>query len=78
MTWDGKERRMSQFDSDIYQKIIETHTNVSNLVKTFDAHVILDDKRETEIKEKLDFHQKIVYGGVGIIVAVEFISKIFK
>jgi len=69
---------VSGFDQDIYNKIIETHTNVANLVKTFDAHVILDDKRDVEIRNRLEFHQKIVYGGIGIVVFVEVISKFIQ
>lgn len=75
MEYHGEERRkMSQFDPEIYQKIIETHTNVANLVKNFDAHVS-DDKKYWD---KIDTINIKIATWTGIGTAAGFvISKIF-
>ena len=76
MSYDGQERRrMNQFDQEIYQKIIETHTNVNNLVKNFESHVETDDNRFTEMKGTIEFHKKIIYGCLGVVFTLEFLSK---
>lgn len=56
----------------------EVHSDIKYLVKTMDAHVVLDDKRFDEVKGKLEFHQKIVYGCIGVFSAVEILFKFFK
>ena len=77
--YDGPERRkMSSFDQDTRVKISETHANVQNLVKNLDKHTELDDQRFLEVKTKIEFHQKIVYGGIGIVFAIEILSKLVK
>ena len=70
---------MSSFDQDIYQKIIETHTNVTNLVKNLDSH-ILDDKKYWEKIETINVKIAKWTGigtGVGSIIGF-VISKVFK
>ena len=79
MSYDGIERRQpSQMDLEIRDKVIETNADVKYLIKNFNDHVVLDDKRQIEVTSKLEFHQKIVYGGVGILAAVELLTKFIK
>lgn len=55
--------------------LIEIKGDVKHLVNTLKDHIISDDKVQKEIKSNLDFHQKIVYGGIGILGFVEFIRS---
>jgi len=61
---------MNQFDQEIYQKIIETHTNVNNLVKSFDAHVVLDEKNQVKTESSLDDLKEFKWKSVGIVGAI--------
>ena len=65
-------------DLELRDKIMETHGDVKHLVKNFEAHVIDDATNNKEIKGKLEFHQKVIYGGIGILGAIELISKFVK
>ena len=58
--------------------LAEIHADVKNLVKNFEAHVIDDKETAKEIKNTIDFHQKIVYGGIGILGAIEVIGRFVK
>ncbi|UOF78260.1 hypothetical protein [Caudoviricetes sp.] len=69
---------MSEVNSERDRLIIEMHSDLKHLVKNFDGHILLDDKRQQEITQKIDFHQRIVYGGIGIVVAIEFAMRLMK
>ena len=78
--WDGNERRkMGQFDQEIITKIVETHTNVANLVKNFDGHV-LDDKKYWDKVDSINVRiAKWTGAGTALGSAIGFIlSKIIK
>lgn len=66
--WDGKERRHDAQDHDT---LIEVVTILKRHVENFDAHVIQDDANFKTLN-------RIVYTGVGILVAIEFIFKIVR
>ena len=71
MVWDGFERRrVTQFDQEVYQKIIETHANVGNLVKNFDAHVEDDKIAQVNTNKALESLKEFKWKSVGIVGAV--------
>ena len=67
---------------EVYQKrdimLAEIHSDVKNLVKNFESHLIDDKETAKDIRDKIEFHQKIVYGGIGILGAIEVLSKFIK
>ena len=75
MTWDGKERRMPNDDHDV---LIEIKTDVKHIVSSLERHIKDDDIIQKQIKNDLLFHQKIVYGGVGIVGFIQFLSLVAK
>ena len=56
----------------------ETHSDVKHLVEWSKAHTADDDKRFKEVKADIETGKKLVWGGAGIIVALEFVMKLFK
>ena len=77
MTWDGKEERRKMSDDWIKRDRIlsEVHADVKHLIVKLEDHVKQDDKIQGEIKRDLMFHQKIVYGLVGVFLFIEFVLK---
>ena len=65
-------------DKETLKIIIETHNDVKHIVKKIDEHIVLDENRFKKINEDNDFLKKIVYGGIGILIFVEFIIKAIK
>lgn len=78
MNEDYKERRNTMFDKEFYDKMNEMHGDVKHLVTSLKHHVEEDEKVQGEIKRDLEFHQKLVYGGLGIVAFIEFIRPFFK
>lgn len=73
MTWDGKERRkVTDNDHDILIRIDANLTNHINLVS---RHVQEDEDRFSKVEKDLQFHNKIVYGALGVIVFLQIVSK---
>ena len=72
------DRRKGLMDLELRDKIIETHSDIKYLIKAFGEHIMSDDKRHAEISKKIEFHQKVIYGGVGILAAIELLNKILK
>lgn len=75
MAWDGENRRKEKDNNDL---LIEIHSDLRNFLKNFENHLREDRENFAEINKKLDFQQKIVYGGMGILLFVEFIVKVIK
>lgn len=74
--WNGEERRkMNQLDHDL---LIEIHSDIKHIASDLKDHVLLDDSRQLEIKSKLEFHQKVLYGIIGIVGFIELASKFIK
>lgn len=69
---------MSQSEIDRDRMITEMHSDLKHLVKNFDAHTVQDDTRQKEITGKIEFHQKIIYCGIGVIAFIEFFSRVIK
>lgn len=77
--WDGKDRRKHMsFEPDIRDKIIETHTDVKHLIKWSESHTKEDETRFEKINKDVDNGKKVVYGGIGGLMLLEFIMKFFK
>lgn len=79
MSWDGIERRkVSRMEDAIRDKIIETHTDVKHITEWAKNHTIDDDKKFATITSDINNGKRIIWGGVGIISAVELIMKFIK
>jgi len=73
----GKERRKMSDDWVTRDRLLtEVHSDVRNLVSKLSDHVKQDDNVQTEIKRELKFHNKIIYGALGILAALNLITKI--
>lgn len=73
----------SSIDQELRDKIIETHTDVKNLVKNFDAHVIEDRDYQKKTNQELEtlksFRWKVAGGVLVAVFAVDFLLKtVFK
>jgi len=76
LTLDSNERReMSSSDHDL---LIGISGDVKHIREWTDVHDKKDDSRFAKVERDLEFHRKIVYGGIGIVVFVEFIMKFLK
>ena len=71
----GEERRMANDDHDI---LIEIRGDVKNLVSNFNAHLVDDKHSFTKVAKDQDFTNKIFYGGMGVILFVEFYLKVIQ
>ena len=74
MTWDGSDRRQNENNN----LLVEIHSDLRHLVKSYDKHIEEDKQNFSSIGNKVEFQQKITYGGLGIILFVEFITKFIK
>lgn len=63
---------MTQEDHDL---LIEIKSDVKHIREWTGVHDDKDDRRFAKVEKDLDFHRKIVYGGMGIVVFIEFIMK---
>ncbi len=77
MTWDGVERRMNQRNED-HDNIIEIKNDVKHLCKHVSDHVKDDKTAFTKIEKDINWIQKIVYGGLGIVAFIELAAKFVK
>lgn len=66
---------MTKEDHDL---LIEIKNDVKHIVSSLKDHIDNDDKIQKEIKSDLKFHQKILYGGIGIVGFIEFIRGWIK
>ena len=73
--WDGKERRMSSEDHDI---LIEIRRDVKNLIQNFESHTKDDKEQFKIIARENEWTKKILYGGIGVVVFVEFVMKFIQ
>ena len=72
----GPERRRNgSKDHDLLTRI---DANLTNFMVNFQRHVEEDAKQFKSQSDKLEFHQKIVYGGMGIVAAFEVWARFAK
>ena len=74
--WDGKDRR--KMNSELRDIVIEVRNDVKHIITELGTHIKQDDKIQTEIKKDLLFHQKIVYGCIGIVTFLQLIGFFHK
>lgn len=82
MTWDGKDRRMSDNNDDLLQRMAvkqaEIANDVKHMVKWSESHTVEDIKRFEKIEKDMVWHNKILYGGIGVITFLGFVAKFIK
>lgn len=82
MTWDGKDRRMSDNNNDILQRMAvkqaEIANDVKHMVKWSESHDITDTNRFNKMEKDIVWQNKIIYGAFGIIAFLGFITKFIK
>lgn len=79
MTWDGIGRRDEDNGRESLRDIvISQRQDTRNFIDNFNEHKEEDTKSFDAINKKLEFHQKIVYGGMGIVIFLELIIKVTK
>lgn len=59
--WDGKERRISSEDHDLLTRI---DVKLTNFIATLE-----------EVRKKVNWHDKVIYIGLGGLAVLEFILK---
>lgn len=74
--WDGKtERRQNTSDHD---SLTRTLVMLEGLIKSFDHHVLDDNRKFDAINGKIDVHAKYIYIGIGVCIVLEVILGIHK
>lgn len=72
--WDGSERRkVSQEDHDLLTKI---DANLRNHLITVEKHIADDKEKFEKIDSDLVWIRRILYGATGIVIFIEFMSKL--
>ena len=81
--WDGRERRSGGGED--HDLLIEIANDLKHMINwsrdhdTLDTSRFLAQKQElNDQKKEINFHNKIVYGGLGIFLFVEFVIKFVK
>ena len=57
--------------------LIEINSNLKNLIKNVDTHIVQDDERFDDLAKRVEFNSKIIYGSMGVFVFVELIARFF-
>lgn len=74
--WDGADRRANtQKDHDL---LIEIHSLMKHVVEWQKDHEIRDNQRFDKMDKSIEIGKRILYGGMGIFIFIEFISKLLK
>ena len=66
---------MKQEDRDM---LIRMDQNLKNLIDAVSSHVQADMTSFKKSDDKIDFHSKIIYGLLGIIAAIDLISRFIR
>lgn len=75
MSWDGENRRELPDGHDL---LIRIDANLTNHIAVVAKHVIDDEVRFSKIDKDLVFHNKLLYGALGIIAFMELFVKFLK
>lgn len=70
--WDGKERRNDFANQDERDRLIRIDTNLENLIKSVECHVVADAKAFEKSDNKIGWLQKITFMGLGIIAFIKY------
>ena len=66
---------MNEGDHDLLQQI---SNDVKHIAKWVEKHDLDDTNRFDKVEKEMEFGKRILYGGIGIIVFVEFMFKFIK
>lgn len=71
--YDGPERRhVNPHDHDLLTRI---DANLSNHISLVETHIQDDKTHFKKIDDDLGWIRKILYGGLGVIATIEFLSR---
>lgn len=75
MSWDGKteRRQMGQEDHDLLTRI---DANLSNHIDNMNNHVTDDSEHFNKLDKDVAWIIKVMYGGVGVYVFIQFMHVI--
>lgn len=79
-SWDGKERRNLNNGDDWLKRdrmLTEVHSDMKHLVEWSKSHDTLDNNRFKAASDRIDWLEKVAYLGIGGIVVMEVIIKLF-
>ena len=83
MTWDGQERRMNSHET--LKLLNSMDKNLSLLTqsfqaqtKAFETHVLEDRALAEEVRKKLEFSNRVIYMGLGIVAFISFFANFIK
>lgn len=73
--WDGttERRTMNQSDHDLLTRI---DANLNNHMESMNKHIVDDVEHFKKVDDDLGWMRKIMYGGIGIYVFIQFIHVI--
>lgn len=69
---------MNQDQIDRDRLLTETHSNVKHIAEWCEGHDDKDDKRFEKVNHEIESGKKLVWGGVGVIAAFEFLARFLK
>lgn len=73
--YSGEERRKTERDHDVLTRI---DANLSNFMKRFEDHTQEDKNGFGRLDDRTARLERFMWGAIGIIAFVEFLSKILK
>lgn len=72
-SWDGKDRR--KLSSEDHDMLTRVDANLTNLVNTFMNHIASDEKKFSDIHQRLKILERAYYIAVGVIIVVQFLTR---
>ena len=79
MTWDGQERRKgTSVSTEDHDLLTRMDVNVNNLLEKFDTHIKTSNDIHKNLDNRVSFHDKIIWGGLGILAFLQIIFKAIK
>ena len=69
---------MNQDQIDRDRLLTETHANVQHIADWCESHDEKDDERFDKVNKEIESGKKLVWGGVGVVAAFEFLARFLK
>lgn len=77
--WNGKDRRLMNQDQIERDRLLtEVHSDMKHLVSWSQKHDKNDDDRFEAISHDIEWGKKIIWMAVGIVIFIEFMSRLIK
>lgn len=76
--WDGKERRSIMFDKNLYDKIMETHSDVKHIAEWAKKHDEEDITRFSLVTKEIDMGKRVLWIGVGVLATLNLALKFLQ